>query len=195
MHRHPIVRLASWAGILVAAMLILASCGDDSGSVPFAPPTDAPQSTPLESAPDNTDDPGEPAGLDRRAELIGSWEIVNYTLTDGGSLTNIVGDVTPFIEFMADGTLAFQTGCNRGDATWEASGSYTEPSPLDDDPEGQPIRIDDISKDTAACDGFLGEQDADLAAHLEAAERFLLIDSGGMSLLAEFVLIRAETAT
>jgi heat shock protein HslJ len=92
--------------------------------------------------------------------------------------------------------LTFQTGCNGGTATWETSGGYYEPSSgLDDTPEGQTIRIGDLASEGELCDGFLGEQDADIGANLEKASRFVLDDDGGgLLLLDEFVLLITEPA-
>ena len=194
MDRHPITRVGGGAVLVVVALLTLASCSDDAVSAPLDPTPDATTVAPIDSSSDTagtTAPPRESAGDDRSAGLIGEWTIVNYSLVDSGALTNIVGDVTPYLEFRADGTLEFHTGCNGGSATWEASGAYAEPSPLSDAPAGQPIRIGDIGLEQELCDGFLGEQDSDVAANLGAAERFLLVD-GGLSLLDEFVLILAE---
>lgn len=198
-------RLAGWAGLVLGALLILSSCSDDSGADPFGPTPDiadqdSPDPTPdADPAPDTDSDPSvvddvTPTGVDRTNDLVGRWVIVNYSLADGLGLTNIVGSVEPFLDFAADGTLAFQTGCNGGTARWETSGTYFENDAgfLDDTPEGQSLTISDIAKENAECEGFLGEQDADLVTNLEGTQRFRVSDTG-ISLLDEFLLIAADT--
>ena len=207
MQHHPRTRAPASFGIVVAALLFLSACGDDS-EAPSADetsedsgedtpdtPEDPSAERPATDKPANGDDLGADSDADRSAELTGRWEIVNYTLTAGGGLTTIVGDVTPYLEFSADSSLTFQTGCNGGSATWETSGGYYEPSSgLDDTSEGQIIQIGDREKEQQLCDGFLGEQDADISANLERASRFVLNDDGGLLLLDEFVLVISEPA-
>ena len=177
-------------------VLLPAACGDDS--VPTTPGAldDGIVADTSENPTEPSDDvPTADAGPDRRAELIGRWEIVNYTIVAGGGLTNIIGDVTPFLEFAPDGSLTFQTGCNGATARWETNGGYFTPSSaLDDTPEGQAIAIVDIAKEDVICDGFLGEQDADIGANLETATRFVVGDDGGLRLFDEFILVVTEPA-
>jgi heat shock protein HslJ len=141
-----------------------------------------------------SDDESAPTeeGEDRRAELVGRWEVANYALPDGGGLTNVVGDGPVFIEFDANGMLSYSTGCNEGTTGYRASGVYVVPkSALDDTPRGQPITIGPSFEQTEiACDGFLGDQDRDLPSNLGAATRFVL-DGDRLALHDEFLLIEA----
>ena len=97
-----------------------------------------------------------------------------------------------FIEFKADGSVAYNTGCNSGGTTFAASGTYYVPeSALDNEPEGQPISLGPAFEQTEiGCDGFLGEQDVDLPANMGAVSRFIL-DGDRLGLLDEFILIEA----
>ena len=123
---------------------------------------------------------------------MGRWEVVGYQIPDGGGFTNVVGDDVVYLEFSADGTLAYNTGCNSGTTRYETSGTYyVRESALDDQPEGQPIAIGPAFEQTErGCEGFLGDQDRDLPADMAAATRFSL-DGDQLRLLDEFRLIEA----
>lgn len=131
-------------------------------------------------------------GEDRSGELLGRWEITNYVLPGGGGLTNVVGDDPVFIEFNADNSVDYNTGCNSGGTGYETSGTYYVPeSALDDMPEGQPITVGPVFEQTErGCDGFLGDQDRDLPNNMGAATRFV-IDGDRLLLLDEFLLVEA----
>lgn len=145
---------------------------------------------------DQPDDP-EPAatGEDRSAELVGTWDVTFYALPDGGGMTNVVSGNAPIqITFTGDGSLGFHTGCNAGGGSYTTSGTYYVPdSALDDQPEGQAISISEGVADAALCEGFLGDQDADLPAAWQQATRFRL-DGERLILSAEFFLVEAERA-
>lgn len=117
-------------------------------------------------------------------------------LPGGGGLTNVVGDDPIFIEFNADGSVSYNTGCNGGGGLFATSGSYYVPeSALDDLPEGQPITIGPVfDQSSRGCDGFLGDQDVDLPDDMRAATRFVL-DGDRLLLLDEFLLIKATKSS
>ena len=96
------------------------------------------------------------------------------------------------ITYAADGTVSYGTGCNQGSSVYTTSGVYFVPeSALDDTPEGQAIAIGSTFEQTEiGCDGFLGEQDADIPARLAEATRFR-IDGDRLLLLDEFLLVEA----
>ena len=172
-----------------AVLLVAGACGSDSSAVSTT--SEAPEAVESEDpAPDN--DPVAP-GEDRSAELVGRWKVANYQLPDGGGLTNVVGDVPVFIEFRADGTINYGTGCNTGGTDYTTTGTYVVPeSALDDAPEGQAINIGPLFEQTEeVCDGFLGDQDVDLPANMAAATRFAL-DGQRLLLFDEFLLIEAN---
>ncbi|MDJ0496462.1 MAG: META domain-containing protein [Acidimicrobiia bacterium] len=179
--------------IVVAAFVFVAvACGgdDDPASTTAASPeTTAAATTAATTSPDATQ---APAGEDRSGELLGRWEIVNYALPDGGGLTNVVGDDPVFIEFNADGSVDYNTGCNTGGTEFEASGSYYEPeSALDTTPAGQPVTLGPAFEQTErGCDGFLGDQDRDLPDNMGAVTRFVL-DGDRLLLVDEFLLVEA----
>lgn len=189
----------SYLSLIAVTLLVLAACGssDDDGSAGTAEPvaarstTSAPSSggEPEPTAPPDEPDDGE--GEDRSGELLGRWEITNYVLP-GGGLTNVVGSEPVFIEFGADGSVSYHTGCNAGGSTFTTSGIYAVPtSALDDTPEGQPITIGPGFQQTEiGCEGFLGDQDRDLPIDLGAATRFTF-DGDVLRLLDEFVLVVA----
>lgn len=170
--------------LLMAGVLLIAACGgDDDTAASSAAPGNVATTRPSQ-------DPGTVTGEDRSAELLGRWEVVNYALPDGGGLTNVVGDEPVFIEFKADGSVDYNTGCNSGGTGYETSGTYYVPdSALDDTPEGQPIILGPGFEQTEiGCDGFLGDQDRDLPNDMGAATRFIL-DGDRLLLLDEFLLI------
>ena len=138
------------------------------------------------------EDPGADGGEERSGELLGRWEVTNYVLPSGGGLTNVVGDDPVFIEFNADNSVDYNTGCNSGGTNYETSGTYYVPeSALDDMPEGQPITIGPVFEQTErGCEGFLGDQDRDLPEDMGVAARFVL-DGDRLLLLDEFLLIEA----
>lgn len=181
--------------VLVAGLLLLAAaCGgsnDPAATTAAAPPapTSAPASVAATRPPE---DPGAVAGEDRSGELLGRWEVINYLWPGGGGLTNVFGDDPVFIEFNADGSVDYNTGCNSGGTVFATSGTYYVPaSALDDRPKGQAITIGPVFEQTErGCDGFLGDQDRDLPADMGAATRFIL-DGDRLSLLDEFLLIEA----
>ncbi|MDJ0663117.1 MAG: META domain-containing protein [Acidimicrobiia bacterium] len=177
--------------LLIALTLAIAACGgDESTSTTEAPATTAAETTVTTTLP--PDEPEPPAGEDRSEELLGRWEITNYALPDGGGFTNVVGSDPVFIEFNADGSVSYNTGCNSGGTTFATSGTYYEPeSALDNTPEGQPITLGPAFAQTEiGCDGFLGDQDVDLPTNMGAVTRFIL-DGDRLGLLAEFILIEA----
>jgi hypothetical protein len=175
--------------VVVGLLLAVAACGgeDELAESTTAAPTATTSTTTLPP-----EDPGANAGEDRSGELLGRWEVVNYVLPDGGGLTNVVGDGPVFIEFNADNSVDYNTGCNSGGTEFETSGTYFEPrSALDEMPEGQPITIGPTFEQTEiGCDGFLGDQDRDLPVDMAAVTRFI-IDGERLGLLSEFLLIEA----
>jgi hypothetical protein len=183
----------SWYIVAVGLVLVAAACGgdDDVASTTAASPetTSAPTTMATTLPPD---DSGSPAGEDRSEELLGKWEITNYALPDGGGLTNVVGDDPVFIEFKADGSVDYNTGCNSGGTEYATSGTYYVPeSALDDQPAGQPITLGPSFEQTErGCDGFLGDQDRDLPDNMGAVTRFV-IDGDRLLLVDEFLLIEA----
>lgn len=176
--------------------MVAAACGDD-GVADLGSPTDqtaGANATPgatAAPAPAATQAPPPSTGIDRAAELLGRWDISDYALADG-SFTNVVGAEPVFLEFGADGTLSYNTGCNSGTTEYATSGTYIVPtSALDDTPEGQPITIGpSFAQTEIGCEGFLGDQDRDLPANMAAAARFRL-DDDRLQLLNEFFLIEA----
>ena len=178
--------------VVVGLVLVAVACGgdDDPASTTAAPPetTSAP-TTAATTAPDDTQ---TSAGEDRSGELLARWEIINYALPDGGGLTNVVGDDPVFIEFKADGSVDYNTGCNAGSSEFATSGTYYEPeSPLDNMPAGQPISLGPTFTQTErGCEGFLGDQDRDLPDNMGAVTRFVL-DGDRLLLVDEFLLIEA----
>jgi hypothetical protein len=193
--------LLSIIGLTTALVLLAGACGGE-GDNPFAPGAtvstgDSGDTADNNTADDNTagDDTandGAPVGVDRSAELVGRWNIINYVLPDGGGLTNVVGSEQPYIEFLTDGSVGYHTGCNGGSGSYATSGTYLVPdSALDDTPEGQPITLGPAFQQTEiGCEGFLGDQDLDLPANFGAASRFILRD-GELLLLDEFILVIA----
>lgn len=173
---------------LVGLLFVSQACGSDDDGAPTTPGTVA-SSLPRE-------DPGIAGGEDRSEELLGRWGVANYVLPDGGGLTNVVGSDPVFIEFNADGTISYSTGCNSGGTEFVTSGTYYVPeSALDDRPEGQSIVIGPLFEQTErGCEGFLGDQDRDLPANMGAVTRFAL-DGDRLLLLDEFVLIEAFRST
>ncbi len=177
-----------------ALVLVVAACGGDE---PVA--TDSPATTAATTTAADTQPPGDPepsAGEDRTDDLLGRWQIINYALPDGAGLTNVVGSDPVFIEFKADGLVAYNTGCNSGGSTFQTSGTYYVPeSALDDKPAGQPITLGPTFEQTEiGCEGFLGDQDVDLPANMGAVTRFV-IDDDRLLLADEFLLIEATRAT
>jgi heat shock protein HslJ len=188
------------AAVAIGFILMTAACGgsdlpDLSTSVDQTSASTAAPSTAATDAPADDEPPPAVGGNDRGAELIGRWEVTHYVLPDGGGLTNVVGADPVFMEFSADGTLLYNTGCNSGGTTYSTSGSYLVPeSALDDTPEGQPIVIGPSFEQTEiGCEGFLGDQDVDFPADMVAATRFR-IDGDQLLLLDEFLLIEATKA-
>jgi hypothetical protein len=182
--------------LLVALVLIIAACGGEESSSTTG---DSPATTSAETTVTTTQPPDdtEPiAGEDRSGELLGRWEITNYELPDGGGFTNVVGEDPVFIEFRADGSVAYNTGCNSGGTEYTTSGTYYEPeSALDNEPKGQPITLGPAFEQTEiGCDGFLGDQDVDLPANMGAVSRFIL-DGDRLRLLDEFILIEATRSS
>ena len=184
--------------IAVGFVLVTAACGGGDLLDPI--PDDQPSDSTIASGSGVTAAPAteapqpEPGGEDRGAELVGRWEVINYVLPDGGGLTNLVGADPVFFEFNADGTLAYNTGCNSGTTEYATSGSYLVPGPFDDDLEGQPITIGpSFAQTEIGCEGFLGDQDRDLPTDMGTATRFR-IDDDQLSLHDEFVLVIATRA-
>ncbi len=171
---------------IATALLLAVACGggDDAGTATTASPA------PTTAGVTTSQDTSPPEGVDRSAELVGRWEVTDYAPPTGG-LTNVVGDELVFIEFRADGVVGYGTGCNHGGTTYETSGVYMERDPFDATSEGQPIDLGPLfEQEQEGCEGFLGDQDVDLPAAMDAATRFIL-DGNDMSMLDEFLLIRA----
>ena len=190
-------RLGQLAIGAVGFILVTAACGGSDLPNLGAPAdqTSASTAAPSTAATDAPAD-DEPAvgGNDRSAEVIGRWEVTHYVLPDG-AFTNVVGADPVFMEFNADGTLSYHTGCNSGGTDFATSGAYLVPtSGFDDTLEGQPITIGPLFEQTErGCEGFLGDQDRDLPANMASATRFR-IDDGQLRLLDESLLIEATKA-
>jgi len=187
-------RLRRLAVAAVGFVLLTAACSNNELPNLGAPAdqTSAATAAPSTAATDApVDDEPAVGGNDRSAEVIGRWEITHYVLPDG-AYTNVVGADSVFMEFSADGTLSYHTGCNSGTTDFATSGAYLVPtSGFDDTPEGQPIAIGPSFEQTEiGCEGFLGDQDVDIPANMGAATRFR-IDDGQLRLLDEFNLIEA----
>ena len=185
-------RTQTLAYLLGVLALVAAGCGsgeDSSGEDSGSTETTTAAIATTESPP-AVEDTQAGDGEDRSAELVGRWEVTHYTLPGGGGLTNIVGDAPVYIEFAADGTISYHTGCNAGGSAYTTRGTYAVPkSALDDVAEGQAITIGPVFEQTEqGCDGFLGDQDRDLPADMGAATRFIL-DGERLLLLDEFLLI------
>jgi hypothetical protein len=175
--------------LFAGLLLVVAACGGDSD--PAAPTTAEPSATTVAATTQSPADPGTDGG-DRSGDLLGRWEVVNYVLPDGGGITNVVGADPVYIEFNADGSISYNTGCNSGGSQFVTSESYYLPkSALDDVPEGQAITLGpDFEQTEIGCDGFLGDQDRDLPDNMAAVTRFILGDDR-LLLLDEFMLIDA----
>lgn len=180
-----------FGALVTGLMLIVAACGGDdpASTTAGSPVTTAVPTTSATTLP--PEDPSPAGGEDRSGELLGGWEVSHYALPDG-ALTNVVGEEAVFIEFNADGTIRYHTGCNSGGSQFETSGSYYIPeSALDDEPEGQAITLGPVFEQTEiGCEGFLGDQDVDLPANMGAVTRFI-VDDDRLLLLDEFLLIDA----
>ncbi len=179
--------------LLAGLLLLAAACGGDSDPVSTTGVTSAPATTaPTEPSDDTATDAGE----DRSEELLGLWEVINYALPGGAGLTNVVGDGPVFIEFNADNSIDYNTGCNWGGSESAPSGTYYVPtSALDDMPAGQPITMGPVFEQTErGCEGFLGDQDRDLPANMGAVTRFVL-DGDRLLLVDEVLLIEAVKAS
>ena len=180
--------------VAVGLVFVAVACGgdDDAASTTAAASsetTSAPTTVATTLPPDDT---GSAAGEDRSEELLGRWEVINYALPDSAGLTNVVGEEPVFIEFKADGSVDFITGCNSGGTEFATSGTYYEPeSALDDEPAGQPVTLGPAFEQTErGCEGFLGDQDRDLPANMGSVTRFV-IDGDRLLLVDEFLLIEA----
>ena len=110
--------------VVGALVLVAVGCGGDDD--PASTTAASPETTlaPTTAATTAPDDPQTTAGEDRSGGLLGRWEIINYALPDGGGLTNVVGDDPVFVEFKADGSVDYSTGCNTGVTEFETSGTY-----------------------------------------------------------------------
>lgn len=174
--------------LIAAALAVAGGCGSnqDTGVA-----TRAAAEVPASEVGPPADNQASPTDGDRREELLGRWDVTDYQLPDG-ALTRVVGATPAFIEFRADGTVAYDTGCNQGGSRFRTEGIYAVPeSALADTPEGQPITIGPLfEQEQEGCEGFLGDQDRDLPANMGAATRFVL-DNDRLLLLNEFLLIEA----
>ena len=180
-------------GVLAGGLLVIAACGgSDEAATTTAGPSGTTSAPTTVATTQAALDPGTTRGEDRSGELLGKWEITHYVLPDGGGITNVVGSDPVFIEFNADGTVDYNTGCNSGGTEYTTSGTYYVPtSALDDMPEGQPLTLGPAFEQTEiGCEGFLGDQDRDLPANLGAVSRFIL-DGEELGLLDEFILVQA----
>ena len=183
------MRLFPRTTVFTAALAVaLVACGGDTTpATSFG--TDNSE-TPIITAETPTSPPDAMTGEDRSDELVGRW-MIEYYRDVNSARTNVLGDEPPFIEFGSDGSVTFHTSCNAGSGTYSTDGVYFVPeSALDDQPEGQELRIADLTIDTATCEGFIGEQDTDLFNDFESASRFVL-DDGRLLLLDEFFLVQA----
>lgn len=173
---------------LILVAVLLAACGSGGAD----PTTTLATGAPPPETTTTTAAPADPAGEDRGGELVGRWEVANYELPDGGGLTNVVGSEPVYLEFGADGTVGYHTGCNAGGTTYAVSGTYYVPSSgLDDTPEGQSIVIGPtFEQEGEGCEGFLGDQDRDLPIDLGMVTRFVF-DGDRLLLLDEFLLVEA----
>lgn len=184
------MRFVSRPTVLTAVLAVaLAACGGDT--TPATPPvgTDGP-AAPITTAEALASPSDGMTGEDRSEELGGRW-MIEYYRDASLARTNVLGDEPPFIDFGPDGSLTFHTSCNAGSGTYSTDGGYYVPeSALDDRPEGQSLRLDDLAIDTATCEGFIGEQDTDLFNNFGTASRFVL-DEGRLLLLDEFLLVEA----
>jgi hypothetical protein len=146
--------------------------------------------TPITTAETRMSPPNAETGEDSSDELVGRW-MIEYYRDANSARTNVLGDEPPFIEFGSDGSVTFHTSCNAGSGTSSTDGVYYVPeSALDDQPEGRSLRIEDLTIDTATCEGFIGEQNTDLYNDFESASRSVL-DEGRLLLLDEFFLVQA----
>lgn len=203
-----------WVGLFVI-VVALSACGggdgdgdasgffaiDDSSTTDDESDTAEPaddgsefDNEPVEEPPAGDAPAAAPEGVDRSAELIGTWNITFYALPNGGGRTNVIdGDAPVQITFETGGAVSYHTGCNAGGTTYATDGVYVVPeSALDETPEGQPLTIDsEAMSEGELCEGFLGEQDVDLPAAWRQAERFRL-DGDRLILSAEFFLLEAE---
>ncbi len=174
--------------------LIAAACGGTDVPASTTPATSSAtvSSVTTVATTSTSEDLDTGGGEDRSGELVGRWEIINYAFPDGGGLTNVVGDDPAFIQFNADGSVDYHTGCNSGSTVYTVSGTYYVPeSALDDRPEGQMITLGPVFEQTErGCEGFLGDQDRDLPDNMGTVSRFLF-DGDRLWLLDESLLIEA----
>jgi heat shock protein HslJ len=127
--------------------------------------------------------------------LAGTWVVVNYRMQEG-SMTNALGGDAIAMTFGDDGSISGFTGCNDYGGTYEVVGGYNpfEEGVRDDD-DGQQITITLTTISENPCEGaFDIEQDADLLASLEGAERWF-ISRGSLILRGENAFIEASPAS
>lgn len=156
--------------LLLAFVLLAVGCtGGDAG----AEPTD--QTTTDSVVPDRT----VPGGADRSAELIGSWKITSYAVSDGADPTAVIaGEAPAQIIFGTDGALRYHTGCNAGDGVYTTAGIYHPPvANHDDEPSGQALSLSELAADSMLCVGPLGKQHARLSEALRLTTSFEVTDA------------------
>lgn len=179
--------------ILIALLAAgLVACGGDATPASTSPEPDT-TTAPLTLAETTSPPDDGGTGEDPSEEIVGRW-MIEYYRDASRARTNVLGDEPPFIEFGSDGSLTFHTACNAGSGIYSVDGAYYVPeSALDDRPEGQSLRLDDLTIDSATCEGFIGEQDTDLFTDFGSVSRFVL-DEGRLLLLDEFFLLQATPA-
>lgn len=116
--------------------------------------------------------------LDREEALIGTWDVIQLATTD--AVTGVLDGTEPTVEFLDDGTLSANTGCNNGGSSWELDGAQ--------------LTIGPIASTQMACEDPAGimDQEADLFAALEASKQIditgdtlmLLREDGTITLVA-----------
>lgn len=158
-------RLLRAVAFSAGLVLLVAACGDDSGD--DSGPDPAPST---DGAPDAASD-DEPA--DRSDELVGAWTITTFQLAGALGEAPTVGADPTTIEFAADGTFTFSTGCNTGEGEWDPFSVY-QPANDDGIPDGQSISFDGIASTEIACDDERADQDLAIGAAIRAATVFTL---------------------
>lgn len=158
-------RLLRAVAFTAGLVLLLAACGDDAGDE--SGPDPAPST---DGAPDA---PSDDEPTDRSDELVDAWTITTFQLAGGLGEAPTVGPDPATIEFAADGTFTFSTGCNTGEGNWEPFGVY-QPANDDGIPEGQSISFDGISRTEIACDDERADQDLAIGGAIRATHLFIL---------------------
>lgn len=193
-------KLVRIIAIAAALGLLAASCGDDGGSPSGDTSGDdsgtvSDDTSGGDTADDASSDDGSDDGSDaddRSAELVGTWDIVAFQLAGAEGEAEPTG--APTITFAADGTIAFDTGCNTGEGEYETGFPYFAP---DDDAGlvGQVIAFDGLARTEIACEPDFDDQDLAIPGAIRAATLFEFID-GNLALWRDGnIMIAAEPAT